>query len=401
MITARTTALLSAARFAATPTRTARTAKPEQRQVRVTTHDGRLHVNSVQAGASVVLDGPASESDALDITLEAADLLTGLKRITGELVNLEVDRDHDDPRLLILAHDDAERDRSWPVAFEPLNLRPATASDLPGVALGVTTSAELRAVVARVADAVASPNQFLPPLECVQVWREEGRVLLCATDRYRAVEEELVLTSEPQPPAPSDAGAPEDTVLYVDGRLLRKMVKALPPKGAVALTVIGDALHIVHDGVDARDLRLPLVDTTFPKLGKIWERGEGGGQALTGDRAALAVALAGGSACCERNEPVQLVMVPGASVPRVRITGGGEPELRTCGYAPATSTEGFPKIAFNPDLLAPVFAPYGSRRSVTVTLTAGDKSQPMVATRDDLPGWRYLLMPVRLAEDVL
>ena len=257
--------------------------------------------------------------------------------------------------------------------------------DSSGVVAGdVLTQAVGQVVVA------ASRDETLPILTGVRMEIEGDRLTLLATDRYRLAMRELPWT-------PASPGA--STTALVRARTLSEVARALGSGGGEVVVALSDGTgssSTAMIGFEAGGRRTTslLVDGEYPKVRSLFPA-ESAVRAVV-SREELVDAVRRVSLVAERNTPVRLSFSEG----QVVLEAGAGDDAQASEALPAT-LDGEPlEIAFNPafllDGLGALPTPHVRMSFTQPTKPAVLTGQPEVDGDDD-PGYRYLLMPVRMA----
>jgi len=254
-----------------------------------------------------------------------------------------------------------------------------------GVVAGdVLTQAVGQVVVA------ASRDETLPILTGVRMEIEGDRLTLLATDRYRLAMRELPWT-------PASPGA--STTALVRARTLSEVARALGSGGGEVVVALSDGTgssSTAMIGFEAGGRRTTslLVDGEYPKVRSLFPA-ESAVRAVV-SREELVDAVRRVSLVAERNTPVRLSFSEG----QVVLEAGAGDDAQASEALPAT-LDGEPlEIAFNPAFLLDGL---GALPTSHVRMSFTQPTKPAVLTGqpevdgDDDPGYRYLIMPVRMA----
>lgn len=263
----------------------------------------------------------------------------------------------------------------YPTPPEP----PATAGTVDG---GLLATAVGQVVVA------ASRDDTLPMLTGVRVDIDGDTVRLACTDRYRIAVRELRWT-------PARPGLTAGAV--VPSRVLADAVKSLGTgtEAAIALDGAGDTMFGLRSG--GRHMTARLLDERFidyrARLAGDWSTRA---EVHTGS---FAEAVKRVALVAERSTPVHLTFSPG----RVRIRAGSGDAARGSETLRADLAGEEVDIAFNPRFLLDGLA--GVATETTVIRCAGPGRAALISGKPagdagseaGDPGYRYLVMSVRLA----
>ncbi|ROP34710.1 DNA polymerase III subunit beta [Pseudokineococcus lusitanus] len=258
--------------------------------------------------------------------------------------------------------------------------------DASGTVAGdVLTQAVGQVVVA------ASRDETLPILTGVRLEIEGDRLTLLATDRYRLAMREL-----PWRPATPGASA----TALVRARTLSEVARSLGSGGGEVVVALsegrsgGGGGELIGFEAGGRRTTSLLVDGEYPKVRSLFPA-EAAVRAVVA-REDLVGAVRRVSLVAERNTPVRLSFSEG----QVVLEAGAGDDAQASEALPAT-LDGDPlEIAFNPAFLLDGL---GAIPTSHVRLSFTQPTKPAVLTGqeeaegDDDPGYRYLLMPVRMA----
>ncbi|MEJ5945811.1 DNA polymerase III subunit beta [Pseudokineococcus basanitobsidens] len=258
--------------------------------------------------------------------------------------------------------------------------------EMPGSS-GVVAGDVLTQAVGQVVVA-ASRDETLPILTGVRMEIEDDRLTLLATDRYRLAMREL-------PWRPASPGA--STTALVRARTLSEVARSLGTGGGDVVVALSDAstgTGLIGFEAGGRRTTSLLVDGEYPKVRSLFPA-ESAARAVV-VREDLVGAVRRVSLVAERNTPVRLSFSEG----QVVLEAGAGDDAQASEALPAT-LDGEPlEIAFNPAFLLDGL---GALPSEHVRLSFTQPTKPAVLTGqaeadgDDDPGYRYLLMPVRMA----
>ena len=262
--------------------------------------------------------------------------------------------------------------------YPALPVMPSTTGTVPG---GVFAAAVAQVAVA------AGRDDTLPTLTGIRVEIDRDTVTLAATDRYRLAVREFAWQ-------PESSGV--ESQALVPARTLADTAKAMAGDDVVQLALaaggVGEGIIGFEGG--GRRTTTRLLDGEFPKYRSLMP--SEAATIATVDNATLVDAVKRVALVAERHTPVRLRFA------------GDEVELRAGAGDEATasesldaSVEGDPiEIAFNPHYLLDGL---GALDAPVARLSFVSSAKPAVLTGaterggDAIPGYRYLLMPVRLA----
>jgi len=256
---------------------------------------------------------------------------------------------------------------------------------MPAVA-GTVDAAEFAAAVAQVAVA-AGRDDTLPMLTGVRMELEGSALTLLATDRYRlAVREMAWRPAEPE----------LSTHALVPAKTLADTAKALGPLGGevtIALSRGGAGEGMIGFSAGTRRTTSRLLDGELPNV-----------RALFADHypmqarvsvPALVEVVRRVSLVAERATPVRLTFSEDGLV----VEAGGSEEARASEAMDATFTGGSElTIAFNPQYLLDGLAALDAPQAVfnIIDPVKPTAISPGGEDGEVLPGYRYLIMPIRL-----
>jgi DNA polymerase III, beta subunit len=256
---------------------------------------------------------------------------------------------------------------------------------MPDVA-GVINGEVFTSAVAQVT-AAASKDETLPILTGVRMEIEDDAVTLLATDRYRLAMREL--SWRPATPGTS-------AVALVRARTLSEVAKALGGSGSdvtVALSSTGGQDLIGFEAGGRRTTSL-LVDGEYPKVRSLFPA-ESPVHAVV-ETGPLVEAVRRVSLVAERNTPVRLSFTEG----QVTLEAGQGDDAQASEALEATLSGDPIAIAFNPhfllDGLQALTTPFVRLSFTQAAKPAVLTGQAELSGSDEI-GFRYLLMPVRLA----
>jgi DNA polymerase-3 subunit beta len=256
--------------------------------------------------------------------------------------------------------------------------------EMPSVA-GTIDGDVLTSAVAQVTVA-ASRDETLPILTGVRMEIADDRVTLLATDRYRLAMREL--SWHPATPGTS-------AVALVRARTLSDVAKALGGGGEVTVALAADGGHelIGFEAAGRRTTSL-LVDGDYPKVRALFPA-ESPVWAVV-ETASLVEAVRRVALVAERNTPVRLSFTDG----QVALEAGQGEDAQASEALDATLHGEDIAIAFNPqfllDGLQALTTPF-VRLSFTVPTKPAVLTGQPERDGDADDGYRYLLMPVRMA----
>ncbi|WP_017972646.1 DNA polymerase III subunit beta [Actinopolyspora halophila] len=236
--------------------------------------------------------------------------------------------------------------------------------------------------VAQVAVA-AGKDETLPMLTGVRVEINEDQLTLVATDRFRLAMRELNW----QP-----AGSAEDTAVLVPARTLSESAKTLGGSGTTVELSLASSDGLLGLSGTTRRSTTRLLDAEFPPYRKL----------LPDEHAASAVVEVGAlgdaikrvSLVAERGTQVRLEF----SETSLRLTAGGDDEGSAEEELPI-EFDGEPlTIAFNPAYLQDGLAALKTDRARMLFTTSSRPAviKPVDDEGETVPGYLYLLMPVRM-----
>ncbi|MEJ5914608.1 DNA polymerase III subunit beta [Pseudokineococcus sp. 1T1Z-3] len=256
-----------------------------------------------------------------------------------------------------------------------------------GVVAGdVLTQAVGQVVVA------ASRDETLPILTGVRMEIEDDRLTLLATDRYRLALREL-------PWRPAFPGA--STSALVRARTLSEVARSLGSGGGDVTVALSDAATgtgLIGFEAGGRRTTSLLVDGEYPKVRSLFPT-DSAVRAVVA-REELVGAVRRVSLVAERNTPVRLSFSEG----QVVLEAGAGDDAQASEALPAeidgALEDGLLQTAFNPAFLLDGL---GALPTAHVRFSFTQPSKPAVLTGQDEAdgehdlGYRYLLMPVRMA----
>jgi DNA polymerase-3 subunit beta len=232
----------------------------------------------------------------------------------------------------------------------------------------------------------ASRDETLPILTGVRMEIEGETVTLLSTDRYRLAMREL-----PWRPASSDTSA----VALVRARTLSEVAKAIGGGSDVTLALSSDGgQELIGFEAGGRRTTSLLVDGEYPKVRSLFPS-ESPVHAVV-ETAPLVEAVRRVALVAERNTPVRLTFDDG----QVTLEAGQGDDAQASEALEATLNGEQIAIAFNPqfllDGLQALTTPF-VRLSFTLPTKPAVLTGQAEAEGSDDAGFRYLLMPVRMA----
>jgi DNA polymerase-3 subunit beta len=250
---------------------------------------------------------------------------------------------------------------------------------------GVIDASAFAHAVAQVAIA-AGRDDTIPMLTGVRMELEGSTLTLLATDRYRAAVRELTWR-------PKDDGI--NIQALVPARTLADTAKTLGPIGGevtVALSRGGIGEGMIGFAGGSRRTTSRLLDPDFPKIRSLFPDQHQARAKLS--VASLTEVVKRVALVADRTTPVRLSFAEGEVV----IEAGSSEDARASEAMEAEFTGEPLTVAFNPgyllDGLAVLDAP-----SVLVSFTTAMKPAVISPAADDgepVPGYRYLIMPMRV-----
>jgi DNA polymerase-3 subunit beta len=250
---------------------------------------------------------------------------------------------------------------------------------------GVVDAATFAHAVAQVAIA-AGRDDTIPMLTGVRMELDGSTLSLLATDRYRAAVRELTWRPD------------DDTVnmqALVPARTLADTAKTLGPLGGevtVALSRAGVGEGMIGFVGGARRTTSRLLDPDFPKIRSLFPDQHAAQARLS--VAALAEVVRRVALVADRTTPVRMSFAEGEVV----VEAGGSEDARAseameCVFAGDPLT-----VAFNPGYLVDGLTVLDAS-TVLISFTTGMKPAVISPAGDDgeqIPGYRYLIMPMRV-----
>lgn len=251
---------------------------------------------------------------------------------------------------------------------------------------GLVSSQTFAAAVAQVAVA-ASRDDTLPVLTGVRLAIEGETLTLAATDKYRLAVREL-----PWKPERPDMSA----FALVPARTLADTAKSLTGGSDVEICLSTDDSGERMAGFEGAGRRTTsrLIDGDLPKYRSLFPTEFSARADL--DTAVFAEAVRRASLVAERNSPVRLSFSQG----QVVLEAGTGDEAQAVEVVDADYDGEDLRVAFNPTYL---LEGLGATGSDTASLHLTTSTKPAVLTgkpadEEAEPDFRYLTMPVRLAE---
>ncbi len=256
--------------------------------------------------------------------------------------------------------------------------------DMPAEA-GTVSSEVFSAAVAQVTVA-ASRDETLPILTGVRMEITGDTVTLLATDRYRLAMRELPWRN---------AGGDTETATLVRARTLSEVAKTLGQGGDVTVALSSDGgQELIGFSAGGRRTTSLLVDGDYPKVRALFPAQAQTYAVVT--TAALIEAVRRVALVAERNTPVRLSFAEGEVV----LEAGQGDDAQASERLEANLVGEDITIAFNPGFLLDGLQALGTPH---VRLSFTQSTKPAVLTGqesaegEDDTGYRYLLMPVRMA----
>ncbi|WP_369054184.1 DNA polymerase III subunit beta [Kineococcus terrestris] len=231
----------------------------------------------------------------------------------------------------------------------------------------------------------ASRDETLPILTGVRMEIEGDRLSLLATDRYRLAVRELRWN-----PASPDMEA----VALVRARTLSEVARSLGATGAITMALADGGSDLIGFQAAGRHATSLLVDGEYPKVRSLFPA-ESPTHAVV-STAALTEAVKRVALVAERNTPVRLRFTDGV----LSLEAGQGDDAQASEALEATLVGEEISIAFNPQFLLDGLGALGA---AWARLSFTQPTRPAVITGqdeqdgEDDTGYRYLLMPVRLA----
>lgn len=258
--------------------------------------------------------------------------------------------------------------------YPQLPAQPPLAGELAGEAFGQA--------VAQVAVA-SGKDDTLPMLTGMRLEISGDTLTMVATDRFRLAMREITW---------APAAAAEDAAVLVPARTLAEAAKALGASGATVRLALAKGDGLLGLSGSGRFATTRLLDAEFPPYRQLLPAQHTSRAVLEVD--ALADAIKRVSLVAERGTQVRLEFSEGT----LRLTAGGDDE-GSAEEELQVSYEGEPvMIAFNPGYLADGLAALHCARA-ELTFTTPNRPALIKPADEDgkaVPGYLYLLMPVRL-----
>ncbi len=261
-----------------------------------------------------------------------------------------------------------------------------TLPDMPATA-GTVDAAAFATAVHQVAIA-ASPDLTLPMMTGLRVELNGSTLSLLATDRYRLAMRELDWN-------PQDPGVNLNAL--VPARTLADTAKALGPLGGeviLALSAGGAGEGMIGLAAGARRTTSRLLDgANYPPVRSLIPKGHTS-QALI-PVAELTEVVRRVALVADRATPVRLSFTDDSVV----VEAGGANEAKASEAMDATYTGEPLTIAFNPQYLLDGLSHLGTPNAA-LSLTGPFKPAllcPVGEDREVVPGYQYLIMPIRTA----
>lgn len=230
----------------------------------------------------------------------------------------------------------------------------------------------------------ASRDDTLPILTGVRMEIEDDLITLLATDRYRLALREV--TWKPRTPGIS-------TSALVKAKTLNEVAKTLGSSGDLSIALSNDRELIGFESGGRRTTSL-LVDGDYPKIRALFP--ESTPIHATVETSVLVEAVRRVSLVAERNTAVRMAFSAG----QVTLDAGTGEDAQASEAIEATLDGDDITVAFNPHYLSEGLGAFNSK-FVRFSFTTPPK--PVVisaqedATGEDRTDYRYLLMPVRMA----
>lgn len=336
--------------------------------------DGVLELSGFDYEVSARAEVPADVADA-GRALVSGRLLADISR---SLPDKPVELTQDGAKIVLTCG--ASRFTLMTMPVEEYPARP----EMPPEA-GTVSSEVFSAAVAQVTVA-ASRDETLPILTGVRMEIAGDTVTLLATDRYRLAMREL-----PWRPAAGDV----ETATLVRARTLSEVAKTLGQGGDVTVALSADGgQELIGFSAGGRRTTSLLVDGDYPKVRALFPA-EAQTYAVV-VTSSLVEAVRRVALVAERNTPVRLTFGEGEVV----LEAGQGEDAQASERLEATLVGEDITIAFNPGFLLDGLNALGTSH---VRLSFTQATKPAVLTGqdgaegEDDTGYRYLLMPVRMA----
>ena len=254
---------------------------------------------------------------------------------------------------------------------------------------GTVEASTFAHAVAQVAIA-AGRDDTIPMLTGVRLELEGSTLSLLATDRYRAAVREIAWR-------PQEDGV--STQALVPARTLADTAKTLGPLGGdvtVALSRGGVGEGMIGFAGGARRTTSRLLDPDFPKIRSLFPDQHNARAKV--NVAALTEVVKRVALVADRTTPVRLSFAEGEVV----VEAGGSEDARASEAMECEFTGEPMTVAFNPayllDGLSVLDAPL-----VLISFTSAMKPAVISPANEDgepVPGYRYLIMPMRVSDAV-
>lgn len=334
------------------------------------------------SGESLTVSGFDYEVSAqvtVDATIESSGrtLVSGrlLADITKALPNRPVEMTVDGTRVTITCGSSKFSLPTMPVEDYP------TLPQMPEHA-GSVAGEVFSEAVAQVAVA-AGRDETLPMLTGVRIEINADQLTMVATDRFRLAMREL--TWEP-------GGAVDDTAVLVPAKTLADSAKTLGGAGSKVELSLASGDGLLGLSGPTRRSTSRLLDAEFPKYRQLLPS-ETSATAVV-DVAPLVEAIKRVSLVAERGTQVRLEF----SDTGLRLTAGGDDEGSAEEELPVELTGESLTIAFNPSYLLDGLGALKTERAQMLFTTSSRPALIKPVGEDDevVPGYLYLLMPVRM-----
>ncbi len=336
--------------------------------------DGVLELSGFDYEVSAKVDVPA------DVSEPGQALVSGrlLADICRSLPDKPVELAQDGAKIVLTCG--ASRFTLMTMPVEEYPARPEMPAEAGTVSSEVFSSAVAQVTVA------ASRDETLPILTGVRMEIAGDTVTLLATDRYRLAMREL-------PWRPASSGA--ETATLVRARTLSEVAKTLGQGGDVTVALSADGgQDLIGFSAGGRRTTSLLVDGDYPKVRALFPA-EAQTYAVV-ETHRLIEAVRRVALVAERNTPVRLSFSEG----QVDLEAGQGDDAQASERLEARLVGEDITIAFNPGFLLDGLNALGTTH---VRLSFTQATKPAVLTGqdgaegDDDTGYRYLLMPVRMA----
>jgi DNA polymerase III subunit beta len=298
-----------------------------------------------------------------------------LADITKSLPNHPVEISVDGSRAAITCGSAKFSLPTMPVEDYPsLPAMPKHAGELAGEVFGQAVS--------QVAVA-AGKDDTLPMLTGVRVEINGETLTLVATDRFRLAMREFTWTPD------SDV---EDAAVLVPARTLADAAKSLGSAGAKVALALSSTDGLLGLSGNGRHTTSRLLDAEFPRYRQLLPAEQSASAII--EVAPLAEAIKRVSLVAERGTQVRLEFDDGG----LRLSAGGDDEGSAEEELPVQFTGDPVTIAFNPGYLSDGLAAL-HRDKAELSFTTPNRPALIKPVGEDdkvMPGYLYLLMPVRL-----